>query len=66
MWVRIQSCQIVNLDRFRTIHFENGNLLARNGREYQVLFEGDDDCGWARFYQLVDSVTMGLDYLDLS
>ena len=66
MWIKIRPNYVVNLDKFRTIHLENGLLLARNGREFQVLSDGGDDRGQAMFHQIVDSLLMDLNLLDLS
>jgi hypothetical protein len=66
MWVKVHARNVINLDNFRTIHLENGVLLARNGREYQVLSKGDETSGSAKLRLLVDSLAMGLNFLDLS
>ncbi len=65
MWVINQRRQIINIDLFKMVDTENGRLIARNGREYQVIFKGEQEVCEELYYKIIDGLTMGVLLLDL-
>ncbi len=47
------------------VGIENGRLIARNGREYQVIFKGEQEVCEELYYKIIDGLTMGIQLLDL-
>lgn len=41
MWIRSQGNRLVNVDHYETIDLEKGRIVARRGREYCLIFQGD-------------------------
>jgi hypothetical protein len=41
MWIRSQGNRLVNVDRYESIDLEKDRVVARRGREYCLIFQGD-------------------------
>ena len=65
MWVLGQKNQIINLNIYKIIHIENDKLIARNGREYQIIFDGEQEICEELYYKIIDGLTMDVPLLDL-
>ncbi len=65
MWVISQEKQVINIDLFKMVAIENGQLIVRNGREYYVVFKGEPEICEELYYKIIDGLTMGISLLDL-
>ena len=64
MWVRNQKQQIINIDQFKMVCIENGKLVARNGREFQILFKGEQEICELLYEKIAKGLVMKVSLID--